>query len=180
MEDTRRGQCGALSLPQNGLAEMAVGGRFGRYQRRILIELLGENPIIYMPQLYCPNCGPISSTITRTSGGVDLDSLPPGPVPRSKCGRCGRQLYIGTPDIQKYRSSFYSSIFLFCVFDLGILMGWITPRNKYRFVCWIVMAILVYSQRIAARKIGISDRWAVLIAGLFLITFAWVMHFKGY
>jgi hypothetical protein len=42
------------------------------------------------------------------------------------------------------------------------------------------MALLVYSQRIAARKIGISDRWAVLIAALFLMAFGWVMHFKGY
>ena len=50
-----------------------------------------------MAKLYCPKCGPIRTTITRTSAGLDLDSLPPGPVPGSKCGVCGRQLFIGPP-----------------------------------------------------------------------------------
>lgn len=47
-----------------------------------------------MVKLYCPNCGPIRSTMMRSSAGLDLDSLPPGPVPRSKCGVCGSQLLV--------------------------------------------------------------------------------------
>jgi hypothetical protein len=49
-----------------------------------------------MAKLYCPNCGPIRTTMMRSSAGIDLDSLPPGPVPGSKCGRCGKQLYAGS------------------------------------------------------------------------------------
>ena len=49
-----------------------------------------------MAKLYCPNCGPIRTTMTRSSAGLDLDSLPPGPVPGSKCGVCGSQLYVGS------------------------------------------------------------------------------------
>ena len=49
-----------------------------------------------MAKLYCPNCGPIRTTMTRSSAGVDLDSLPPGPVPGSKCGVCGSQLHVGS------------------------------------------------------------------------------------
>ena len=48
-----------------------------------------------MAKLYCQKCGPMGSPIMRSSAGIDLDSLPPGPVPRSKCGVCGRQLYVG-------------------------------------------------------------------------------------
>lgn len=50
-----------------------------------------------MAKLYCPNCGPIRTTMMRSSAGLDLDSLPPGPVPGSKCGVCGSKLYVGSP-----------------------------------------------------------------------------------
>jgi hypothetical protein len=49
-----------------------------------------------MAKLYCPNCGPIRITMMRSSAGLDLDNLPPGPVPGSKCGICGKQLYAGS------------------------------------------------------------------------------------
>ncbi len=48
-----------------------------------------------MSNIYCPKCGPISSTVSRT--GVDLSQLPPGPIPHSKCGTSGEQLYAGKP-----------------------------------------------------------------------------------
>ncbi len=52
-----------------------------------------------MTKLYCPNCGPIRRTIMRSCAGLDLDCLPPGPVPGSRCGACGSQLWVGTPSI---------------------------------------------------------------------------------
>jgi len=48
-----------------------------------------------MARLYCPKCGPIRNTMVRSAAGLDLESLPQGPVPRSKCGVCGGQLWVG-------------------------------------------------------------------------------------
>src|SRR5262245_5267889 len=50
-----------------------------------------------MAQIYCPQCGPIRTTMTRASAGIDIDSLPLGPIPKSRCGSCGAQLYVGPP-----------------------------------------------------------------------------------
>lgn len=55
-----------------------------------------------MAQLYCPNCGPVRASIIRTGEGVRWDSLPPGPVPRSRCGNCGSQLYVGIPRVRHF------------------------------------------------------------------------------
>jgi hypothetical protein len=49
-----------------------------------------------MAKLYCPRCGPVRPTLMRSSAGLDLDSLRPGPVPGSRCGSCGGQLYAGS------------------------------------------------------------------------------------
>jgi hypothetical protein len=51
-----------------------------------------------MAELYCPKCGPIRTTYTRSSAGLDLNSLSSGPVPGSKCFHCGRQLHVGDPN----------------------------------------------------------------------------------
>lgn len=81
---------------------------------------------------------------------------------------------------KKYRSSFYSSLIFFFVFDIGILLRWIVPKGKYKVLCWTIMIVLVYSQRVAARVIGIRNEWAILIAASFLTTFGVVMHVMGY
>ena len=52
-------------------------------------------------QIFCPNCGPIRRTIARTSARTDMDRLAPGPIPRSKCGKCGSQLHVGQPNTSK-------------------------------------------------------------------------------
>lgn len=48
-----------------------------------------------MANLSCPRCRPIRTTMMRSSAALDLDALSPGPVPGSRCGRCGAQLHIG-------------------------------------------------------------------------------------
>ena len=77
---------------------------------------------------------------------------------------------------RKYRSSFYSSIVFFTVFDIGILVGWVTPR--FLWLALLMMMVAAYSLYLSGPYVGLSKKGSALVAVGALLSLVAAMFLK--